>query len=140
MIPPFNDVNIPFSIEIYEGLGEVHGRLRLGDGVLLLEYIKKDAVIGLLRSNARELRIDLSEIDEIEFHNGWFRKRLTIRAGSISSFADIPGAENGVLVLTITRKDAARALQAVSHIRLLISEARLKALDAWDQRPLQKDI
>ncbi len=136
MIPPFHDVNIPFRIEIYEGLGEVHGRLRIGEGVLRIEYLMKDAVIGLLRTEARELNVALESIDEIDFHDGWFRKRLTIRAGSISSFADIPGAENGVLVLKIARKDTQRALQAVSSLRLLLAEAKLKALDGWEQRPL----
>jgi hypothetical protein len=133
MTSPFDEISIPFHNEIYEGLGEVHGRLRIGDGVLLLEYRMKDAVIGVLRGRVREQRIPLIDIESIEFHNGWFRKRIIIRANSIASFTDIPGAEGGVLVLRIKRQDAERARLCVSRMQLAQSEQKLKALDEWGE-------
>lgn len=133
MTDPIDDISIPFHNEIYEGLGEIHGRLRLGHGNLVIEYMAKDAVFGLLRGRVRELRIPLIDIEDIELHNGWFRKRITIRSNSITSFADFPGAESGVLVLRIKRRDIARAQVGVSRLRLLQSEQKLKALDEWGE-------
>ena len=134
MTQPYDDIGIPFRIEdIYQGLGEINGRLRIGEGVLLLEYRMKDAVFGVLRGRVRELRIPFVDIEDIEFHDGWFRKRITIRAMSIASFADIPGAEGGVLVLKIKRGDVPRAQVGVSRLRLLQSEQKLQALDDWGE-------
>ena len=132
MHTPFDDINIPFRIaNLYQGLGEIEGRLRAHEGVLLLEYRMKDAVLGVLRSRVKELRIPFDDIEDIEFHNGWFRKRITVRARGLRSFADIPGAEGGTLVLVVARRDAARALAGIARVRLLQSEQRLRALDNW---------
>jgi len=131
MLSPLDDTNIPFHIkDLYHGLGEITGRLRCADGVLLLEYRMKDAVFGVLRGRVRELRIPFTDVEEIEFHDGWFRKRIAIRTRSISSFADIPGAEDGVLLLRIARRDAMRARAGISHLKLLHAEQQLRSLDA----------
>jgi hypothetical protein len=130
----YDEISIPFHIEdVYHGLGEIQGRLRLSTGMLILEYRMKDALIGVLRGRVRELRIPLLDIEDIDLHDGWFRKRITVRSTSIASFADIPGAENGVLVLKLARRDIVRARLGVSRLRLTRSEQKLKALDAMEE-------
>ena len=127
-------LSLPFTIpDLYHGLAHAIGRLRLDQEGIVLEYRIADAVLGILKSRVHETHIPFDEIESIQFKNGWFRKRIFIQTYSLHSQAAIPGGDDGVIRLKVTRHDKERALEVISRINLHISESRLERMDNWPE-------
>jgi hypothetical protein len=133
MSPQF--FSLPFTIPgVYEGLASAHGVAHPTREGLTLEFQVKDGFVGMVKSRIKEVAIPLQEIVSIELKDGWFRKRLFIRARSLATLTRIPGHESGQIVLKIARKDLPMARELVSVLRLSLSEKELQStLDAFHQ-------
>lgn len=94
--------SLPFSIPMYVGLAKADGLLRLEGNTLVLEFEIQDRPLGLLKSELRELRIPIFEIEHLELANGWLRKpRLIVQTESMRVSRQIPGSEHGTFELTL---------------------------------------
>ena len=127
-------LSLPFTIpDLYHGLAHAVGRLRLEHEGIVLEYRVADAVLGILKSRVHDIHIPFDEIENIQFKNGWFRKRIFIQTYSLHSQASLPGSEGGIIRLKVTRQDKESALETISRINLHISESRLERMDNWPE-------
>ncbi len=63
--------SLPFSISMYAGLAKADGLLRLEGNSLVLEFEIQDRALGLLKSELKELRIPIFEIEHLELANGF---------------------------------------------------------------------
>jgi hypothetical protein len=115
--------------DAYGGFAEVKGQVRLDGEELVLEFQVKDSFVGALKSGVKELRLPLSELEELSFRKGLFRRRLTLRARGLSALADLPGADGACVVLSVVRADADAARDLASHVTLLLSEQRLREVE-----------
>jgi hypothetical protein len=121
--------SLPFSIHhTYQGLAIVNGVLQTSETDLIVEYETKDAVVGMVKSGIRQVRIPGSELSTVVLKAGWFRTRLFIRTKGMAALAGVPGNEAGQVVLTIARKDRKAAQALVSALLLYLSQLQLASL------------
>lgn len=130
-------MSIPFTLpDVYQGLAEGHGRLSADEHGLVLEYRIEDALVGLVKSAVREIRIAYDDIDDIEFIDRWYRRRVVIQLHHMRAIADFPAAKSGRIILKIPRTARERARELFSFSSLRISEARLRQIEGPGHWPV----
>lgn len=101
---------LPFKQkEIYLGLAEIRGLLRVLDEKLEIEYIVKDTSLGLLDSNVKVCSIPFSVIDSVEFEETWFSVKVEF---SFNRIPDLPypfTLDNLEMTLTTKKKHLQQA-------------------------------
>jgi hypothetical protein len=109
--------SLPFSISMYAGLAKADGLLRLEGNTLVLEFQIQDRALGLLKSELKELRIPIFEIEHLELANGWLRKpRLIVQTETMRVSRQIPGAEHGTFELTLENAHKLAARHLISTV------------------------
>ena len=126
-------MNVPFVIDnVYGGVAEVNGMLRLQGQALVLEFQVQDSLLNVVKSNIGETVIPFDQLTEVVFSNGFlgFGASLTIRAKSLKVFENLPGSNAAELCLGLARKDRRAARDLASQVNFELSEAHVKAPDA----------
>ena len=122
--------SVQFSIHnAYQGLAVVNGVLQTSETDLVVEYETKDAVVGMVKSGIKQVRIPGNELSTVVLKAGWFRTRLFIRTRGMAALAGIPGNEAGQVVLRIARKDRKAAQALASALLLYLSDLQLASLN-----------
>jgi len=117
--------SLPFVItELYSGLATVQGLVSLEQDDLILEFQIKDGLVGVLKSQVREVRVPLRELEAITLEKKWLSLGLVLKAYRIRTLLDIPSSEAGRVVLKLTKRDEAVAIQLVNHVQVKLSEHR----------------
>jgi serine/threonine protein kinase len=114
-------LSVPVSLgDVYGGLAEAHGILRLADDMLHLEYTVKDSLFGVIRSRVKRVSIPLSEVVSVEVKTGLMSTVLRIGTSSLSHLEGFPEAKSGALRLRVVREQrhAAHALADVVNRRI----------------------
>ncbi len=106
--------SIPFVTDAVGGFAVTEGVLRLDAQGLTLEFLTKDSVVGLIRSDVRQVRLDLDDIEQVEHLVHPFGARLRIRARSLQAIADVPGQDGPEVVLKHKARHGA-AVRSLSH-------------------------
>lgn len=111
--------SLPFSIPAYAHLAQADGLVRLEGSSLLLEFQIQDRALGLLRSDLKELRIPVSEIEHITLKTGWFRRpRLRVQTETMRVSRQIPGSEHGTFELQFDNQHLLAAKHLMSQVEL----------------------
>lgn len=113
--------------DAYGGFAEVNGVMRADETALVLEYVTKDAILGVVRSDPKTLTIPYSQIASVEYKRTWFKSRFRILINSIEILQQFPASGDGMISLQIKRKFKQTAADLASHVNLLLSEHRLDA-------------
>lgn len=109
-------LTVPFTIEVYEGLGAAEGLLRLDGDALLLEFEVKDSLIGVLTSGIKQVAVPLSQVDSLTWKEGWLGSQLILQTGSLRAVRDVPARRRGQVRLSLSRKDREAARRLVSAL------------------------
>ncbi len=126
-------LSVPFRIpSLYSDLAEADGIASLEGKSLSLEIQTKDAFIGVLKSDVKEINVPVSELREVKFESKWFSNKLIIRGRKMNSLAAIPGCEKGELILNIARADKDSAKSFAAELDLMIQEAKLHKMNSED--------
>lgn len=121
--------SLPFSISMYAGLAKADGLLRQEGNALVLEFQIQDRAMGLLRSDLKELRVPIHEIEEIKLKRGWFRPpRLILQTETMRVSRQVPGSEHGTFELTIDHRHRLAAQHLISQVE------RIKSADRSSQQ------
>ena len=121
---------IPFKIkDVYEGLAEVDGLLTVEQSCLRIEFQTKDSIVGVLKSDLKEIRIFFEDLQEIQYRKKFFGDILRIRTGSMASLRDVPKNEAGEITLHINKRNRKQARMVVSNINLAVAQKDLKNLE-----------
>jgi hypothetical protein len=125
--------SVPFSIkEVYGGLAECRGMIRLEGKQLVIELETRDGFLGVFRSGVKTIAIPYSELESVTFRKGFFRGgKLCICARRMSTLAIIPGQREAEVELRIKRRHRSKAM-------VLASTANLKAAELSLERMRQK--
>jgi len=116
---------VPLTIRnVFQGFAETEGILSVDGTDLRLEFQTNDALVGLLRSSVREVRLPLDEVEEIAFRKRWFGCSLVVRVAELRGASGIPNFKQGEFVLSIARKHSQAAADLVSSLQ--IAEATQK--------------
>jgi hypothetical protein len=113
---------VPVTLNnVYAGFGDGEGLLHNERTHLCLEYQVKDGILGVLKSEVRELRIPIENVASVSLTKGWFGMnwfgvKIIIQADRMETFQDVPGASNGRLELSISRKNYEAAEDFVYYL------------------------
>ncbi len=105
-----------FQRDIYILFGKVEGILTFENNMLILEFTT--SLFMLYKSEIKELRIPLDDLDSIEFVKNfpYIEGTLFIRSHRMKSFEGIPQSPPGQVALSISEKDSNKAQIIASEI------------------------
>jgi hypothetical protein len=132
--------SLPFKIRgVFTGLVDVAGIARLENQELCLEF--RMAVFTRIKTNPKEIRIPLDELEEAVFKNRFCLGFLVLRARRLDSFKDVPGNATGELRLRCRREHWEMARELASRLSMKTTEHQLRVLlaetDRGSQNPSQ---
>lgn len=123
-------MSLPFKQkEIYLGLAEIHGLLRVVDQSLELEYRVKDTTLGFLDSSVKSCRIPLRIIDSVEVEKKWFSGKFELTFNRIPDLDNPFQLEGNSLKLSVKKIDFEKAKSFRSKLMYEILERKLSNLD-----------
>ncbi len=103
-------------------LAETEGILSADETDLKLEFRTSDAVVGLIKSEVREVKLPLDRIEEITYQKQWWSGcALIIRVNEMRAASDLPGFKQGEVELSIDSKHCEAAAQFVSSLQLAVA-------------------
>ena len=112
---------VPFHYdELYGGLADCRGLIRIDGKDLCFEYQVKDGMVGVLKGPVKEIRIPIRDLSSVRLERRWFGLfvKLLIQANRLEPVQDIPGMCQGRLELGIARRDRFAAEQLVADLNL----------------------
>jgi hypothetical protein len=127
------------TADSFGGLAETSGILSLEGDSLVLEFEMKDALMGVIRTGPRTVRLPVTDLAEVGLRLGWFQQRLVLRSRNLRVFADLPGRDGAELVLYCRRRDRVTMQHVYAAVQERLTSASLKRLDAEAER-LRADI
>lgn len=124
------NIVLPFKQkEIYLGLAEISGLMRVVNDVLEIEYKVKDTTLGLLDSSVKTCRIPLEMIDSIEVQKKWFSARFELIFNRLPDLDNPFQLENNRLKLSVKKEHLEKAQSFRSKLMYEILEGKLENLD-----------
>lgn len=109
--------SLPFSISMYAGLAKADGLLRQEGNSLVLEFQIRDGALGLLRSELKELRVPVQDIEQITLKTRWLRPpKLIVQTETMRISKQIPGSRHGTFELTIDDEHKLAARHLISEL------------------------
>jgi hypothetical protein len=123
-------LSLPFKItNLFSDLAEAHGLVTMEGDFLRMEFQTQDAILGLLKSQLKEIRIPIQELNSAIYQKKLFGTKIILRANKLTTLSRVPGHEKGQVVLEISRKDRDIAEQLTSSLDMKITEMNLSRLD-----------
>jgi len=125
------NMSLPFVIDdVYGGLAEARGVLRVEQQAIVLEFELQDAVLNVVKAEIRRVTIPFEQVEHLVFRKGWFgfRASLCLTARSLKALEAVPGGHGAELLISVARKDRALAHEIASQVNYALSEFRLKQL------------
>lgn len=107
-------VSVPFKAE--SGMSSVNGVAKFSSAGIVLEFESK--LFGLISNGVKEARLALSEILDVKFKKGVFKRgsKIEIRAKSLTKLNEMPNSD-GKVTLKIEAADFERARDAVDKLQ-----------------------
>ena len=115
--------------EIYEGLADAEGVLRISPDALTLEYQVKDSLLGVVKSGVSTAIIPFEHIDEVDFRSNFLWTSLNIRVDSMQIVGDVPGVKQGKVRLKIPRRYKREAAEIAHEAYIRSSQSKLDRLE-----------
>lgn len=130
MIAPDEILRFKFD-DVYHGFAECTGILRTKENSIAIEYVVKDSIFGVIKSNVKTFEIKYDNIIEAEFINKMFKKKLIIKPSSLLDSHNFPASESGEIHISLKRDKPTLAIaeRITSFINLRVAEARLAKYD-----------
>lgn len=112
---------VPFTIELYGGLGQCDGLLRDEGKQLVMEFQIKDAVAGFIKTGVRRVQIPLNDLVSVTLTKGWLGTswlgvKVVLQAARMETVKDVPGMNQGRIELSVARKNRDAAEQFVAGL------------------------
>jgi hypothetical protein len=123
-------LSLPFKItNLFSDLAEAHGLVTMEGDFLRMEFQTQDAILGLLKSQLKEIRIPIGELNSAIYVKKLFSTKIILRANKLTTLSRVPGHQKGQVILEISRKDRDIAEQLTSSVDMKITEMNLSRLD-----------
>lgn len=124
-----------FSVRVkastHEGFGELKGMLHFGDDKFRLQHQSNDAVLGLLKTRAKEQEISLDLLHRVAYRPGFLGlfPRIELHFSDFVASSKLPATDTGILRLDIPWSERERARELVEHAELARALHRTVALE-----------
>jgi len=123
--------SLPFTIRgVYSHFVDLEGVAKIEGGELVIEYRTRvrHVLAKFIRSNPKELRLPLGDLEEAAFGRRLWLGFLHLRARSMSAFGTVPGNDGCELRLRCRRAHWPTAQDLASRINMRVVTEDLKAL------------
>ena len=112
-------ISVPFKTD--SGFSSTNGVAKFSSAGVVLEFESK--LFGILPGGVKEARLPLSEILDVKFRKGVFKRgaKIEIRTKTFSTLAKLPNSD-GKLVLKLLPDDFERARDAVAKLQKDLTE------------------
>lgn len=107
---------VPFTIEVYGGLGQCQGIIRDEGKNLVVEFQISDSIAHVLKSNVRQVAVPLADLVSVALSKGWFSTKIVLQSARMESLQDVPGMNQGRVELCVARKDRPAAERFVADL------------------------
>ena len=112
---------VPFTIEVYGGLGQCQGIIRDEGKHLAIDFQISDNIAHILKSNVRQVQVPLRDLVSVQLVKGWLGTswlgvKIVLQAARMETLQDVPGMSQGRVELCIARKDREAAEQFVGDL------------------------
>lgn len=113
--------SIPFKTESGHGLTSVNGVAKFSSAGIVLEFESK--LFGLISNGVKEARLSTTDILDVKFKKGVFKRgaKIEVRGKSLAALSDLPNTD-GKLTLKIQSDDFERARDAVTKLQKDMAE------------------
>ena len=108
--------SVPFNCMGFKGWSVVHGTLRAQDDGIHVEYQSRDNFIGQIRSKLRAATIPWDRVVRVDFRPGLWNGVFQINGDSFGLLENLPGSENGCLMLNIKHENLELAEQVIQRV------------------------
>jgi hypothetical protein len=134
-------MSVPFFIRgVFTDFVDLEGLARIEGSELMLEFRTTHALSKLLPPSTRELRIPLSELEDVTFKRRFCLGFVLLRARSLKAFSDIPGNQGCELRLRCRSAHREAAQELASRLGMSLTTQDLKrmveAADAANPQPV----
>jgi len=132
-------MTLPFKQkDIYLGLAEISGLLRVAQNVLEIEYQVKDTTLGLMDSSVKSCHIPFHIIESIEVEEGWFSGKLELTFNRIPDLDNPFQLDGNSLKLSVNKRDLEKAKTFRSKLMVEIMERKIDELDNKNDQETEK--
>lgn len=129
-----SQISVPFkNTDNGIGLMENTGQIIFHGDRFIIEFEKKDAILGLYQTTIETIEVPLESVNSLELKKNWFSTRLTLTARKIKAIEELPGRNGREWTVSIPKKDREEAARMVSETRLQLSELLLRQLDSGSE-------
>jgi hypothetical protein len=116
-------ISIPIKLHTPDAVvTETEGLIKVDQGLLVLEYETKDAFFGSFKSQVKVVEILPDDVAAVTFSRGIFKTELAIRARSLKTFEQVPGAKNGEVRLRFKRQHRSEAEELADFLQRRLQE------------------
>jgi hypothetical protein len=115
-------LRLPVRAEAYEGLADVRGMLVFDGRQLRFDFQTRDSILGVLKSDMRQLAVPLAAVAKVRAGRGWFwlNPYIELELNDFALLNKVPGAHDGSWRLRVRFSDRAelrRFVDAVAFAR-----------------------
>lgn len=124
--------------EAFQGLGDVRGQLLFDGRELRFDFQAVDALIGLIRSESRQIQVPLSAIESVRSGSGWFwlMPYIELELNDVALLNQVPGTHEGSWRLRVRFADRHLLKRFADALSFARSGHLHQALsDSLDSRP-----
>jgi hypothetical protein len=112
---------VPFTLEVFGGLGKCDGLLRDEGEAVSLEFQMMDNLAGIIKTGVRTVRIPVKDLMSVTLVKGWLGTswlgvKIVLQASNMEVLKDVPNMSQGRVELSISRKDRNLAEQFVAGL------------------------
>ncbi|MEO6050478.1 MAG: hypothetical protein ABIP78_04010, partial [Pyrinomonadaceae bacterium] len=106
-------ISVPFKTE--SGISSVNGVAKFSSAGVVLEFESK--LFGIISNGVKEARLSVSEILDVKFKKGVFKRgaKIEIRTKSMAKLSELPNRE-GKMTLKLRADDFERGRDAVAEL------------------------
>ena len=125
------DPSVPVRMEeSWGGLANNTGLLRLEGDTVVIEFETRDGMFDVLRSGVKRIDVQLADLESVRWKRGVFGGKIEFAARSMDVLAEIPGATQGRVTLSVARKDRDQAFGLVTNMELVLAHRFVRAVEA----------
>jgi len=126
--------SIPVKLkDSFEGFAESKGLLSIAKDTLVIQFQTKDAILGMVKSDLKEVCIPINNVIELGYKKSLFGNKLSVKVDDLKILREFPESDNNELILSIARNDIDQAIDLVRSIKMDLSEKEYKqAINSLD--------
>lgn len=116
-----------FKCDSTNGFQEINGSASFNENFLNFEY--QPIHLGLVKGEVKNVSIPFDQINEINFIEKFFSKKIQVALTSLKNLDKFPILDNYIIEIPVKRKDKDRAYEFVVKINYNLGQYRLSKME-----------